>query len=300
MTLAYRLLAWFRGLPQDRIADLVLFGSSVFLLGLAYVIGRYSWREPTETTIERINDPGGAQETALRVEILSPLDGSDLGRQTVRGSVFPPDSTVQALVLAPNGLWYLQGPVEVKGRAWSCKCQFGVEGKPGNSYDVVAVHGKALRLPKYEREHLPNGIIKSNVIRVHRRSNEVESDTSEIREDYRSRMDKVKSLSEVIARGDQLVRVFKARGLIPREHIDIWTVDIREALSHCYGKSGISKFYHDERAEAIKPIPGGKEEDLHDWFDFHQRRLAELVFEERYQREPEDITLRLDKNRPNQ
>jgi len=109
----------------------------------------------------------------------------------------------------------------------------------------------------------------------------------EIRNDYRSRMDKDRWLSEVIARCDQLVRVFKGRGLIPREHIDIWIVDIREALSNCYGRSGISKFYRDETARTIKPIPSEQKEDLSDWVDFHQRRLAELLFEERHTNEPD-------------
>src|SRR5438445_9878124 len=53
MTLAYRLLAWFRDLPQDRITDLAIFGSSIFLLALAYAIGRSRRARFPATTSEQ-------------------------------------------------------------------------------------------------------------------------------------------------------------------------------------------------------------------------------------------------------
>jgi hypothetical protein len=171
MTLAYRLLAWFRDQPQDRITDLVIFGSSVFLLALAFAIGRYRRSRFPDTTLKQEQTAPKDQNTEQTVEILTPLDLRNVGwRQIVHGSVFPPDSDVQVLVYSPDELWYMQGPVDVKGCSWSCRCQFGDKGKPGRSYDIVAAFGKSLKLEKYE--HLPEGLIKSKAITVNRNSDE--------------------------------------------------------------------------------------------------------------------------------
>jgi hypothetical protein len=106
-----------------------------------------------------------------RVEILAPLDGRNVGwRQIVRGSVFPPDSEVQVLVNSPDGLWYVQEPVVVRGSSWSCRCQFGDKGKPGHAYKVGAVFGKPLKSTTYEE--LRDGLTTSQITTVNRSSDE--------------------------------------------------------------------------------------------------------------------------------
>ncbi len=105
------------------------------------------------------------------VKILTPLNDRNVGwRETVCGSVSLPEGDVQVLVEFPDGWWHLQSPVEVRGYSWSCRCEFGETGKYGHAYDVIALLGTSLKAEQYE--HLPENVVRSNVVTVKRNSNE--------------------------------------------------------------------------------------------------------------------------------
>lgn len=46
-------------------------------------------------------------------------------RNTLHGTVFPPNSPVQVMVFSHDQLWYPQPMAEVKGRKWRSKVFFG-------------------------------------------------------------------------------------------------------------------------------------------------------------------------------
>jgi hypothetical protein len=103
------------------------------------------------------------------VQILTPLNGEEVGwRRIVRGSIFPPDSELQLLIRPSDGWWHLQRtPSEVRGLAWSYKCEFGEKQIVGYPSDVVAIHGTSLTDDRYKS--LPENVIMSNIVTVNRR-----------------------------------------------------------------------------------------------------------------------------------
>lgn len=109
-----------------------------------------------------------SREVGPSVVIASPKNNERVGyRHAVRGSVAPPDTAVQLLVLDRNGLWHVQRkPVDVSGPAWSGECIFGDPDDPGGSYEIVAIRGGGLKERTYAS--LPTGAIQSNIVRVHR------------------------------------------------------------------------------------------------------------------------------------
>lgn len=113
------------------------------------------------------------EDAKPKVKILTPINDRNVGwRQTVRGSVSPPDSKVQVLVQYPDGWWHLPSPVDVRGHSWGCRSEFGEIGKNGHAYDVIALLDTSLKAEKYE--HLPENekVARSNVVTVKRNSNE--------------------------------------------------------------------------------------------------------------------------------
>jgi hypothetical protein len=102
------------------------------------------------------------------VVIASPIDNEAVTWiHTVRGCVDPPNTTIQVLVFAGDGLWYLQTRrVDARGSTWSVESHLGNKEKPGGSYEIVAVLGAELTKETYRA--LPDGLIKSNTVRVHR------------------------------------------------------------------------------------------------------------------------------------
>jgi hypothetical protein len=105
-----------------------------------------------------------------RVDILTPLNRWNVGwHEVVRGSVFPQGSRVQVLVQRFDEHWQVQD-AEVTGNAWACNCEFGEEGRSGHAYNIVAVYGNSLKLGKYDQ--LPEGLVKSDIVFVSRKSDE--------------------------------------------------------------------------------------------------------------------------------
>jgi len=160
------LLIGIANMPWRTIVPSLAIGALITGASVLVILRRDRWMQQRRLLAERL-----AESLAPKVEILSPLSKWRVGwRRTVRGSVFPPDSVVQILIQFPDDWWYVQGPVDVNGCAWSCQCEFGVTGGSGQIYDVVAMHGTSLKAEKYE--HLPENLVRSSVVRVHRDSNE--------------------------------------------------------------------------------------------------------------------------------
>src|SRR6266511_4322230 len=70
VTQAYRLLAHIRGLPQDYVADVIIFSGSILLLALAYLIGRIQRRRTGEFSVSPA--PKRSSAMPLAVEEMNP------------------------------------------------------------------------------------------------------------------------------------------------------------------------------------------------------------------------------------
>lgn len=104
-----------------------------------------------------------------QLEIFVPTDQGAVGLfHTIRGSVYPPNSDLQVLVIPGDGWWYLQGPVKVNGASWSNRSQFGTP-KPirvGSSFKIVALLGK--HVTEERIRELPANVPRSNEVHVRR------------------------------------------------------------------------------------------------------------------------------------
>jgi hypothetical protein len=104
----------------------------------------------------------------LRITIDAPTDGQSVPlKREVRGTVYPPLSKVQVLVLANNNLWYAQPEPVVDGTTWSVTCQFGnADSRKGSQYSIVALDGTA----RFEGtiKNLPTTIKQSRIVKVSR------------------------------------------------------------------------------------------------------------------------------------
>jgi hypothetical protein len=164
---AYRIVAFFRGLPQDRIIDIAIFAFSFLLLLSAYLISRR--RRHGESNQSEVSGKSVQVEQAkAKILIATPIEGEAVGlHQYVRGYVFPPNSDLQVLVYAGDGRWYLQPDVEVEGYRWSVECQFGnKQSRDGGTYKLIAALGDQLTEERYKT--LPEGLIQSNLVKVRR------------------------------------------------------------------------------------------------------------------------------------
>lgn len=102
-----------------------------------------------------------------KIVIVSPRNNDGVEwHHMVHGSVIPPNAPVQVLVFSGDGLWYLQRHVEVRNSVWSVECTFGNEGKPGGSYNLIAVLGHELKEKTYK--NLPDGLVTSDLVTVQR------------------------------------------------------------------------------------------------------------------------------------
>ncbi len=119
-------------------------------------------------TKDKAPAPTTVQEPEPKVLIVTPVDNEGVGlRHRVRGYVFPPHSSLQVLVYSGDDRWYVQPDVDVDGYIWSVECQFGnAESKDGSPYKLMAVYGDGLIERRYKA--LPDGLIESNEVRVHR------------------------------------------------------------------------------------------------------------------------------------
>jgi hypothetical protein len=134
------------------------------------------------------------------IEILSPFNNEEVGLyETVRGRVFPPDSDLQAVVLAGNNRWYLQSPVVVRGCIWSVKCQFGdPDNSRKGSYKVVILLGHELK-GGVSYSELPIGTPRSNTITVHKPKVTIEQKLATAlseRDDYKDQLSKARADAE--------------------------------------------------------------------------------------------------------
>lgn len=118
----------------------------------------------------RSTSKASVQSVASRVEITSIKDeDSVVFRQSIVGTVEPKVDPVQVFVHAADNRWYAQGIPEFFGNECSITCQFGVKGRPGGTYRVVAIAGA----PGKGGEPLlglPNEGFRSREVIVHRRN----------------------------------------------------------------------------------------------------------------------------------
>jgi hypothetical protein len=186
-----------------------------------------------------------------RVKILRPLDLGSVGwHRIVSGSVFPPDSGVQALVQFPNDGWYPQ-PTEVKGGLWTSNCRFGPREKAGGSYKIVAVHGATF---KDKKDELDEGWIKSEIVTVNRKSDEDIIDCS-AKDLHQTKIDDKSAIKE-------LVKVCMVKcdtsiienGPPPYVDFDFWILSLSLHRVSIKSISGYITFQKDATGDSIKLI----------------------------------------------
>lgn len=158
----FALLRWqYRERLQQR--DEIIAGYKEKLELVPAVKGSFAQPLAVEEMNPSPHDPG----RVMSVRILSPCDKWHVGSWlTIRGSVSPEGSRLQLLIQPWGGAWYLHKDVQVTGHAWSYRYRL----KEHTRYQIVAIHGDALKTPQYDE--IPQNIIKSEVISIHQDPNQ--------------------------------------------------------------------------------------------------------------------------------
>ena len=102
------------------------------------------------------------------IEIVSMRSGDKVEfQQDIHGITSDPTLPIEVLVFA-GGAWHTQWAVEVDGKHWHGKCQFGssAESSAGKQFRVVAIAPKTPFVSK--SPNLPADAVKSDIVNVTR------------------------------------------------------------------------------------------------------------------------------------
>jgi hypothetical protein len=110
---------------------------------------------------------GDGPKPGFEIGIVVPEEGGRVARkQDVIGYVFPSGVNIQVLVLASNGLWYPQGPIQREKAKWKVVAAFGDENSAGRPFKLIAiVSATPVTQPT---KQLPADAIESRIVSVTR------------------------------------------------------------------------------------------------------------------------------------